>query len=296
MMKKQRKFWRSIAPYGYVMPISLILLTFVVASLVISVIFSFMKYNLLLPPEFLGLENYKRLLTDEKMHLALGNTLKIMIMVVPLQVVLSVLFATLIAARKNSLAGKIAKAAIFIPVISSSAVVGTVWKTMLNGRNPVIQGFFSAFGIDTGMLLGSSTTAIITVAMIMVWKNFGYYMVLNLASLTAIPDSYYEAAKVDGGGVMQRFIHITLPLLKPAIIMDVFLSVVMSLQSFDLIYTMTGGGPSNSTLTMVMYAYDQTFQNGKAGYAMAVSNLLFLIVLSLLMLQKGFMKREASEI
>lgn len=295
-MKKQRIFWKGIAPYGYVMPISLILLTFVVASVVISVLFSFTKYNLLLPPESNGLENYRKLLTDEKMHLALFNTLKIMAMVVPLQVVLSVLFASLIAARKNHFAGKLAKAAIFIPVISSSAVVGTVWKTMLNGRNPVIQGFFSVFGIDTGMLLGSSATAIVTVAMIMVWKNFGYYMVLNLASLSAIPDSYYEAAKVDGGGVVQRFWHITLPLLKPAIIMDVFLSIVMSLQSFDLIYTMTGGGPSNSTLTMVMYAYNLTFKNGKAGYAMAVSNILFLIVLAIVLLQKGFMKREASEI
>lgn len=295
-MKKQRIFWKGIAPYGYVMPISLILLTFVVASVLISVLFSFTKYNLLLPPESNGLENYRKLLTDEKMHLALFNTLKIMAMVVPLQVVLSVLFASLIAARKNHFAGKLAKAAIFIPVISSSAVVGTVWKTMLNGRNPVIQGFFSVFGIDTGMLLGSSATAIVTVAMIMVWKNFGYYMVLNLASLSAIPDSYYEAAKVDGGGVVQRFWHITLPLLKPAIIMDVFLSIVMSLQSFDLIYTMTGGGPSNSTLTMVMYAYNLTFKNGKAGYAMAVSNILFLIVLAIVLLQKGFMKREASEI
>lgn len=295
-MKKQRIFWKGIAPYGYVMPISLILVTFVVASVVISVLFSFTKYNLLLPPESNGLENYRKLLTDEKMHLALFNTLKIMAMVVPLQVVLSVLFASLIAARKNHFAGKLAKAAIFIPVISSSAVVGTVWKTMLNGRNPVIQGFFSVFGIDTGMLLGSSATAIVTVAMIMVWKNFGYYMVLNLASLSAIPDSYYEAAKVDGGGVVQRFWHITLPLLKPAIIMDVFLSIVMSLQSFDLIYTMTGGGPSNSTLTMVMYAYNLTFKNGKAGYAMAVSNILFLIVLAIVLLQKGFMKREASEI
>lgn len=295
-MKKRRNFLAGIAPYGYVMPISLILLTFVVASLVISVIFSFTKYNLLLPPEMIQLDNYKRMLTDEKMHLALLNTLKIMLMVVPLQVALSVVFATLVASRKNSFAGKLAKAAIFIPVISSSAVVGTVWKTMLNGRNPVIQGFFSVFGIDTGLLLGSSTTAIVTVAMIMVWKNFGYYMVLNLASLSAIPDSYYEAAKVDGAGIWQRFFRITLPLLKPAIIMDVFLSVVMSLQSFDLIYTLTGGGPSNSTLTMVMYAYNLTFKNGKAGYAMSVSNVLFLLVLAILLLQKGFMKREASEI
>ena len=101
---------------------------------------------------------------------------------------------------------------------------------------------------------------------------------------------------MDGGGRLQRFRYITLPLMKPAIIMDIFLSVVSSLQSFELIYTMTGGGPANSTTTMVLYAYNLTFKTGKAGYAMAVSNILFLIVLAVLVLQKGFMKREASEI
>ena len=284
-MKKRRKFLSTIAPYGYVMPISLILLTFVVGSVVISLAFSFTKYNLLQDPEFIQFDNYKRMLTDPKMHMAVANTLKVMVMVVPLQVVLSVLFAVLVASRKHTLIGKICKAAIFIPVISSNAVVGTVWKTML-----------ALFGIDTGMLLGSSTTAIVTVAMIMVWKSFGYYMVLNLSTLMSIPDSYYEAAKVDGGGRLQRLIYITLPLMKPAIIMDVFLSVVSSLQSFDLIYTMTGGGPANSTTTMVLYAYNLTFKTGKAGYAMAVSNVLFLVVLAVMILQKGFMKREASEI
>ena len=295
-MKKGRKFLSSIAPYGYVMPISLILLTFVVGSVVISLVFSFTKYNLLLDPEFIQFDNYKKMLTDPKLHLAVINTLKVMVLVVPLQVVLSVLFAILVASRKQSLIGKFAKAAIFIPVISSNAVVGTVWKTILNGRTPVLSDFFALFGVDTAMLLGSSTTAIVTVAMIMVWKGFGYYMVLNLSTLMSIPDSYYEAAKVDGGGRLQRFRYITLPLMKPAIIMDIFLSVVSALQSFELIYTMTGGGPANSTTTMVLYAYNLTFKTGKAGYAMAVSNILFLIVLAVLVLQKGFMKREASEI
>ena len=295
-MKKRRKFLSTIAPYGYVMPISLILLTFVVGSVVISLIFSFTKYNLLLDPEFIQFDNYKRMLTDPKMHLAVINTLKVMVLVVPLQVVLSVLFSVLVASRKHTLIGKIAKAAIFIPVISSNAVVGTVWKTMLNARIPVLSDLLDLFGIDTAMLLGSSTTAIVTVSMIMVWKSFGYYMVLNLATLLSIPDSYYEAAKVDGGGTLQRFRYITLPLMKPAIIMDVFLSVVSSLQSFELIYTMTGGDPANSTMTMVFYAYNLTFKTGKAGYAMAVSNVLFLLVLAVMVLQKGFMKREASEI
>lgn len=295
-MKNRKKVFASIAPYGYIMPISLILLTFVVGSIVISLLFSFTKYNILTPPEWSGFFNYKKMIGDQKLHICIANTLKIMVMVVPLQVILSTLLAALIASKKNSLIGKLSKAVIFIPVLSANAIVGTVWKSILNGRIPAVQTFFSVFGIDPSMLLGSSVTSIIVLAIIIVWKNLGYYMVLSMSSLLNIPESYYEAAKVDGSYRLHTFFHITLPLLKPTIIMNTFLSIVSSLQAFDIVYTMTGGGPSMSTTTLVMYAYDLTFKSGKAGYAMAVSNVLFIIVLIAVILQKGFMRREVSDI
>ncbi|MBS6677818.1 MAG: sugar ABC transporter permease [Clostridiales bacterium] len=274
-MKKRRKFLSTIAPYGYVMPISLILLTFVVGSVVISLIFSFTKYNLLLDPEFIQFDNYKRMLTDPKMHLAVINTLKVMVLVVPLQVVLSVLFSVLVASRKHTLIGKIAKAAIFIPVISSNAVVGTVWKTMLNARIPVLSDLLDLFGIDTAMLLGSSTTAIVTVSMIMVWKSFGYYMVLNLATLLSIPDSYYEAAKVDGGGTLQRFRYITLPLMKPAIMSVLMLGFIYTFKAFDLMFTMTSGGPLNATDVLGTYSYNLSFRQYEFSLGSATAMVLF---------------------
>ena len=295
-MKKKSGILSKIMPYAYIAPISVILFTFVFCSLIVAVVFSFTRYNIITPAEFNGLFNYQKLFRDEKLRLCIFNTLKISLLVVPLQIVVSTLLATLIASRKNSLLAKIAKGALFIPVLSSSAVVGTVWKAILNGRSPAVQAVFGLFGIDPSMLLGSSTAAIITLSMIIVWKGMGYYMILALSSLMSIPDSYYEAARVDGAKSFQLFTSTRLPLLKPALILNTFLALTSSMQVFDIIYTMTGGGPSMSTTTLAMYAYQLTFKGSKAGYAMAVSNVLMVLVLVIVLFQQRFMKREASEI
>lgn len=295
-MKKKSGFLTKIAPYAYITPISMILFTFVFCSLIVAIVFSFTKYNIITPAEFNGLYNYEKLLRDKKLQLCIVNTLKISAIVVPLQMLVSTLLSVLIAGRKDTVLGKVAKAALFIPVLSSSAVVGTVWKTLLNSRIPAVQFVFGIIGIDPSMLLGSSTSALITLSCIMVWKGMGYYMVITLSSLLSISDSYYEAARVDGANSWKIFSRITLPLLKPTLIMNTFLALVSSMQAFDIIYTMTGGGPSMGTTTLVMYAYQLTFKGSKAGYAMTVSNVLMVLVLIIVLFQQRFMKREASEI
>ena len=293
---KKKKGLSVLAPYLYIAPISLILLTFVAGSLIIAIGFSFTKYNIITPAQFNGLYNYQKLFHDTKLRLSIMNTLKITVIVVPLQVLCSTLFAVLISSRQNTILGKLAKAAIFIPVLSSSAVVGTVWKAILNGGNPAVKTIFGIFGIDPAMLLGSSKTAIVTVALLMVWKGMGYYMIIALSSLMSISGSYYEAARVDGANTWDLLTKITLPLMKPTIIMNTFLATISSMQVFDLVYTMTGGGPSMSTTTLVMYAYQLTFKNAKSGYAMTVSNVLMLIILIIVLFQQRCIKRDASEI
>lgn len=295
-MKKKKKILSILSPYAYITPISLILLTFVAGSLIIAICFSFTKYNIITPAEFNGLYNYKKLFRDKKLHIAILNTLKITVITVPFQMLFSTLFANLIAARRDTLLGKFAKAALFIPFLSSNAIVGTIWKAILNGGHPVVKAIFGIFGIDPTLLLGSSTSAIITVSMIMVWKSMGYYMIIALSALMSISDNYYEAARVDGANTWQLFSRITVPLLKPTLILNAFLATVSSMQVFDMVYTMTGGGPSMSTTTLVMYAYQLTFKGSKAGYAMTVSNVLMGIVLIIVLFQQRFMKREASEI
>ncbi len=285
-----------IAPYLYITPITLILLLFVIGSVMISIVLGFTKYNIITPPVFEGLDNYIRLASDSVFLKALINTLKLIALIVPLQTVLGIAVSVFLVANRKRMLGKLANCIIFIPVLCADAVVGVVWRELLNGHFPVVEAVFGVFGIDPSLLLGSSKTALIVVGMVAVWKYMGYFSVIYSSGLLGISDTYYEAAKVDGAGKIRCFFSITLPMLKPTIIMAVFFSLTQSLRCFDLIFNLTGGGPNNATTTLVLYAYNSCFGSSRAGYAMAISNILLLVVLLIALLQSRMMRREASEI
>ncbi len=293
---RKKKTLACVEPYCYIMPITIILVTFVIVSVIISIVLSFTKYNIMTPPEFYGIKNYVRLISDSKFLKALWNTLKLMIMIVPLQTILAIIFSVFLVANRHRLLGKIANSVIFIPVLCSNAVVGVVWRELLNGKIPAVEWFFGLFGLQPSMLLGDAKTALAVVAAVSIWKSLGYYVVIYSSGLMGISDTYYEAAKVDGAGTFQKFWKITLPMLKPTIILAVFLSITSSLQCFDLIFTMTGGGPNNASTTLVVYSYSLCFGSSSAGYAMSISNVLFIVILIIAMMQRGMIKREASEI
>lgn len=294
-MKKKADI-RKIEPYLYVTPITLILLTFVIGSVIISVLLGFCKYNIITPPQFRGLGNYTKLLDDSKFIKAFWNTLKLELYIVPLQMVIGLLMAVFLLANRKSVLGKIANCVIFIPFLCSNAVVGVVWRELLNGKFPLVEWFFGLFGLQPSMLLGDSGKALFVVAGVAIWRWMGYYTVIFLSGLMSISKTYYEAAKVDGAGKVKSFFLITIPMLKPTIIMALFLSITTAMRNFELIFNLTGGGPNNATTDLVMYSYTLCFKSNNAGYAMAVSNVLFVIVLVVALFQKRLLKRESSEL
>ena len=294
---KRKTGIKKIEPYLYITPITLILVLFVVGSVLISITLAFTKYNIITPPDFRGIDNYTRLLDDSKFIKALGNTLKLLIYIVPLQMVSGILMAVFLQANRKRVLGKIANCVIFIPFLCSNAVVGVVWRQLLNGKIPPVEWLFGLFGVEPSMLLGDAETALFVVAMVAVWKWMGYYTVIYLSGLMSIPETCYEAAKVDGAGKLRCFFSITLPMMKPTIILTLFLCVTTALRNFELIFNLTGRGPNNATTDLVMYSYTLCFRSGSsAGYAMAVSNVLFVIVLIIGLMQQRLLRRETSEL
>lgn len=294
--KTLKKYLNSIFPYGYILPIGIIIVAFSVLPIIMSIFFSFTKYNIMQPPEFIGLENYKSLFTDKALMESIKNTIRFSVVTVPIQTILSLLLATWVVRGTSGRISNIVKGAFFIPVLSSMVLIGMVWKSLLNGDASPINQFLSLFGVNAANWLGSSKTALNTLMMIAVWKNVGYFMVLYIAALMDIPNSYYEAAKVDGSSTWRVLKDITVPLLKPTTIMIVFLGIIRSLQVFDLVYTLTGGAPGMSTMTVVMHAYNLNFKSFNSGYAMAVANVLFLIIAIISILQKTLLKRDKSSL
>ena len=182
---------------------------------------------------------------------------------------------------------------LFIPVISSMILVGMVWKFLLSTDNGIVNMILTFLHLPRINWLGTQNTAMISICMTSIWKNVGYFLVIYYAGIMEIPLSYYESAKVDGASRWQEFFYITLPSIKPITYLVVTLGTIWSFQVFDLVYSMTGGGPGRSTLTLVLIIYQYAFKQYKMGYACAVSFVLFLLVLLVSAMQKiAFRERQ----
>ena len=232
--------------------------------------------------EFTGLKNYSTIFENQAFRLAAGNTLRFFLVCIPLLVVLSLMIAVLLTRRKKSM--QALKSMFLLPMAIPVASVVLLWKVLFHD-----QGLLNHF-LETLSLQGvdwMNTDASFWVLVVSyLWRNLGYDIVLWVAGLSAISQSLYEAARVDGAGNMRQFFSITLPMLKPITYLVVTLGTIWSFQVFDLVYTLTGGGPGRATTTLVLTIYNSAFKNYQMGYASAVSMLLLAVVLVISFLQK----------
>ena len=244
----------NLAPYGYITPITVILIGFVIVSVIISIVLSFTRYNIMTPPTFYGLKNYERLVTDTKFMKALFNTLKLMVMIVPLQMILSLIVSVFLVSHRHMLIGKIANSVIFIPVLCSNAATGVIWRELLNGKIPAVETFFGLFGIKASMLLGNAKTALAVVAAVAIWKMLGYYVVIYSSGLLGISESFYEAAKVDGASTWKTYWGIVFPIMKP---MHATVAVLTALGTWNDVMTplvmMSGTGKNTLPLAQLNF-------------------------------------------
>ena len=244
----------NLAPYGYITPITVILIGFVIVSVIISIVLSFTRYNIMTPPTFYGLKNYERLVTDTKFMKALFNTLKLMVMIVPLQMILSLIVSVFLVSHRHMLIGKIANSVIFIPVLCSNAATGVIWRELLNGKIPAVETFFGLFGIKASMLLGNAKTALAVVAAVAIWKMLGYYVVIYSSGLLGISESFYEAAKVDGASTWKTYWSIVFPIMKP---MHATVAVLTALGTWNDVMTplvmMSGTGKNTLPLAQLNF-------------------------------------------
>lgn len=227
--------------------------------------------------QFLGLDNFERMLKDSVFHRSLVNTIGYTALKVPLEVTLGLGLALL---TNQAIRGiSLLRAAIFLPVITSLVVAATMWKMLLDPNQGLINGLLSTIGIPRQPFLGDVGQAFYSVIGVMVWKDVGLVMIFFLAGLQAIPKEYYEAAKVDGASRWAQFSHITLPLLRGTLLFVLVIEIAFAFRIFESIYVMTQGGPERSTTMAVFYIYEQAFPFNSIGYASAMSLALLAIVI-----------------
>ncbi|MFI9842169.1 carbohydrate ABC transporter permease [Nonomuraea sp. NPDC051941] len=244
---------------------------------------SFTDYDTVSSPNWIGLDNYARLLKDEHFWNSLLNTGLFALLYVPAQTVLALVLAVGLNQRLTFM--PLLRGAYFVPVVSSWVVIAYVADAVFNPRTGSANTVLGWFGVDPQNWLDSPALVIPTLALVAVWKGVGYMMVLFLAGLQSIPKSLYEAAEMDGAGPVRRFRHITVPAVSGTTFLVLVLSTISVLQAFEQVYVMTGGGPGDASEVTVLYMYRQGFEYFQMGYAAAVAWVLFGITLVLTLVQ-----------
>ncbi len=280
--------WDGLTPYVFLLPALFILGLTVIWPALRAIYLSFTRYDydITQPPEWVGLENFKRLLTDEVFWQTLGNTLMYLVVVVPILVVLPLALAILVNQRIRGI--RWFRAAYYTPVVISMVVAGIAWRWLYAETglfNQVLAGLrLSEEGVPW---LTSPEVALFSVMAVTVWKGLGYYMVIYLAGLQAIPAELYEAASIDGSDSWWRHLDITVPLMKPYLFLVAVISSIAATKVFEEVYIMTRGGPLNSSKTIVYYVYEQAFDptNLDISYGCTVGLALFLLILALSILR-----------
>ena len=233
---------------------------------------------------FVGLHNYWRLLHTPDFWRALTNTAYFVVVGVPLSLAASLATALLVNSRLAYLAG-LFRTALFAPVVTTLVAVAVVWRYLLHTRYGLINYALAHLGIHPIDWLGDPHWALPAIILFAVWKNFGYNMVIFLAALQSIPADLYEAARLDGASLWQEFGRITLPMLRPTLLLVSILTVAGYFQLFAEPYVMTQGGPLQSTVSVLYFMYEEGFKWWNLGSASAVAFLLFLMILAVTALQ-----------
>ncbi|MBV9391961.1 MAG: sugar ABC transporter permease [Verrucomicrobia bacterium] len=239
---------------------------------------------------FIGLNNYLRLFRDPQFGESLFNTAWYTLTVVPLILIGSI--AVGIFLRESRPARLLARVGFYIPFVLSPVVVATAWKWLLNEDLGVTDGFLKWAGLPTVPWLSADFSARVSVVVTTVWNLVGFYMLMVLAGLSQINAELYEAARIEGADAWKRFWHITLPMLKPTILLIVILATVHATQAFETILLLTAGGPGSATRLIVQNMYQSAFNRLQPGYAVAQAVVILPIILFVAWLQMRLFKQE----
>ena len=275
---EERSGWLLVAPYG------LFLLAFAAYPIAFALVLVFLHWDLVTPPAFAGADNVQALAADGRFWQAVENTFVFLAIHVPLQVVVALGLA-LALDRKLRLRA-FWRAAFFLPVVISGAVVAILWSSLYATDVGLFNEILVRLGLPPVPWLTHPLTAMPALAAMATWKNVGFYVVIYLAGLQYVPQSCREAIALDGATAWQRFRHLTLPLLMPQTVLVVTLSTINGFQLFIEPYVMTGGGPLRRTYSIVLYLYTNAFSYQKMGYAATIGVALALMIGAVVAIQR----------
>jgi len=278
--RRQRRTWlikETLAGYGFVAPALLFFSVFLFLPIIFGLWISFQNSSGFGVSTFAGLANYREMIHDPVFWKSVENTAVYTALTVPTSVLFGLGIALLLRAEIEG--RTLYRAMIYFPMVISGVATAIVGGWMFNENFGVVTKFVTALGLPVIHWQSQGLPAMLSLVIMTIWTRVGFNMIIYLAGLQNVDNSYLETAMIEGASWWQRLWRVIWPLLGPTTFFLVVLNVIYSFQVFDLVYVMTGGGPSNDTSVMVTYAYQQAFQNESQGYAAAIGMFLFVIVL-----------------
>jgi multiple sugar transport system permease protein len=284
-----RQIRENFTAYLFITPSILVLGTFVILPILYTVFLSLHKVQMLggINYHFFSLGNFQRLLTDERVGIALKNTAEYVAIVVPTQTILALGLAVTL---NSGIRGKNWwRILYFLPTVTSSAVLTLIFMWIYN-TNGLLNNFLAFLNLPIYNWLGDPSVALKGIMIMNIWSTAPFFMVIYLAALQDIPQTLYEAAELDGANNWEQFIYITLPLLQPVTFFVMAMGIIGTFQLFDQSYIFSGGtgGPNNATLTLVLLIYQTVFRNLQMGYGAAIAFLLAFVIIILTLIQRQF--------
>lgn len=292
-MRRKKKVKTAVTGYLFVLPSFLGFAVFMLIPIIYGFYISLTNYNGLQKFDFVGLQNYITMFSDDYFKISLKNNVVYTAVTVPLTIIFALFLAVVI--NQGMKGAGLFKAMIFFPQVCSFVAVGIVWGIIFS-ENGLINSFLRSMGAqNVPIWLQSSKWALWAIMLVAIWKQTGYFMIMLLAGLQTIPKHLYEAAEMDGAGVFAKFFKVTLPMLSPTMFMVMILAIIGSFQVYDLIAIMTGGGPGTATNVLVFRIYQEGFKNSHFGYASAIAYFLFLIVMIITIIQFKLQNKWVTE-
>jgi ABC-type sugar transport system permease subunit len=289
--RRRRALGRNATALAFLAPSLCFFGAFLVVPVVWVVRQSFMEGGVLGPARWVGLSNWSHALRDPTLTHALGHTAVYTAMVVPVTIALALVVALLLRGVRRG--GAVVRTVLYLPSLAPIVLAALIWVFMVQPDFGLLNLLNRALGLQPLNLLGDEHLALPTIAGLDVWRGVGFWGVLLLAGLLAVPPELYGAAALDGASPLRRFWHVTLPGIRPVMAVASLLLVVLSMQVFDSVYVLTNGGPDGATQTAVFYVYTSVFETGEPGYGAVLSLILVAAIVALTLVMARLARRLA---
>lgn len=276
-LSKKSKVMEKLTPYLFISPWLIGFFAFTAGPLALSLVMSFYDWPVIGKSTFIGFGNYIRMFTEDPQFWdSLGLTLKFALIFVPLNMIIALILAMLIAT--NVKGSNLFRVIFYIPSVVSGVAVAIIWGWILDSNNGILNYILSLVGIDGPLWLQDPKWAIVAIVIASAW-GVGNMMLIFYTDIKSIPSSYYEAAVIDGATPLQQFFKITIPIITPTILFNLVTSTISALQQLTLVILLTGGGPMKSTYFYGLFVYENAFKHHRLGYASANAWVMFLLIM-----------------